>query len=303
MSTKNPDKSNYYAWIKEKISLYYLLNFKNKEVVMKDATDKTIYCTTDHNKFSLLKYNRKIDQNNVYNKKKAILRKNQLETNPIKVTKNMEVIDGQHRLQAAKELGLPIYYMIVDDFEPEDLVEMHTIQSGWKIDDYLLNQVNRGNENYIKFQQIMFQYDFSVRILLLWVSKKSRVGDKCTGVYARFKGGEYVFDVDSDLHEKLCMVSRMIEVIRNNSFKIGRIYHDANFHNALKNLSNNKCFDREEMIKKFEQYFHLFHFCATTADFIECLLKIYNHKRHTERLIATIDPKTGRTVVSYAEDL
>src|SRR5689334_1668429 len=195
LSTKNTEKSNYLSWLKEKMSLYSLLNFENKEVVMTDATNKTIYCTTDHSKFSLLRYNRKIDPTNVYNKKKAILRKNQLPTNPIKVTKNFEVIDGQHRLEAAKELELPIYYMIVDDFEPEDLVEMHTIQSGWKIEDYLQNQVALGNENYIKFQQIMFQYDFSVRILLLWVSKRSRVGDKCSGIYAKFKGGEYIFDV------------------------------------------------------------------------------------------------------------
>ena len=78
----------------------------------------TIYKTTDYSQFKFLPGNRKIAGNILI---ESILEKNKLATHPIVVSKDMFVIDGQHRLDAASSLGIPIYYIIDEDFEPDDI--------------------------------------------------------------------------------------------------------------------------------------------------------------------------------------
>lgn len=63
-----------------------------------------------YNNFTFHPNNRPIDLARVKQLKKSIARDNSLHERPIVVDTNYRIVDGQHRFQAARELGLPIYY-------------------------------------------------------------------------------------------------------------------------------------------------------------------------------------------------
>jgi hypothetical protein len=73
------------------------------------AVESAIYKTTDYDIFKTLAENRPISVKQVGKLVREIQRKNMLHIKPIDVTADMEVVDGQHRLAAARELGVPIY--------------------------------------------------------------------------------------------------------------------------------------------------------------------------------------------------
>lgn len=89
----------------------------------------------EYEKFNFLKRNRDIDMKHVENLKASFSEKGQLVA--ITVTRDMEVTDGQHRLMAAKLLGLPIRYIVDDNVKASDVIEMNTTQKKWSIDAYL----------------------------------------------------------------------------------------------------------------------------------------------------------------------
>lgn len=73
---------------------------------------------------------------------------NMLKYRPIMVNQNMEIMDGQHRLEAAKKLGIEIYYQINESAEDEDIILLNNNQKAWKIEDYVNFYINKGKVEY-----------------------------------------------------------------------------------------------------------------------------------------------------------
>ena len=71
----------------------------------------SIQHTTNYNQFKLVQFNREKSAHHISQIKKKIKENNLLHLHPILVNLKGEVIDGQHRLQAAQELEVPIYYL------------------------------------------------------------------------------------------------------------------------------------------------------------------------------------------------
>ncbi len=71
--------------------------------------ENKIHETTKYSLFKLLKGNRPIKKVNLANIIASMKMNNFLHLNPILVTSNMEVLDGQHRLKACEELGVKVY--------------------------------------------------------------------------------------------------------------------------------------------------------------------------------------------------
>ena len=73
--------------------------------------------------------------------------KNLLHLRPIAVTESMEVIDGQHRLEAAMRLGLPIYYEVEKNLEAKDVILMNVVKP-WSASDFFNYYVKNGYPEY-----------------------------------------------------------------------------------------------------------------------------------------------------------
>jgi hypothetical protein len=113
-------------------------------------TDVTVYKTTDYALFSLIPANRPIYQIHLNKLVLAIKTRNKLAQNPIRVSSDGEILDGQHRLAAAQILNVPIYYYIDhSDTDVTDIaLENYTVRK-WTLEDIMNYWCEQGAEEYI----------------------------------------------------------------------------------------------------------------------------------------------------------
>ena len=116
-----------------------------------------IYRTNDYNKFKRLEGNRDVDPKKVKKIKKSIEDVGYI-SNPIIVNENFEVIDGQHRLQALKELGKPIEYIIQKRLNIKEVLYMNVNQEKWGMMDYIKSHAELGNESYKRLLDLIEQF-------------------------------------------------------------------------------------------------------------------------------------------------
>lgn len=93
--------------------------------------------TTKYEMFKDIASNREVDEKHVRKLMQAITKKNMLNLNPILVNDKMEVVDGQHRLEAAKRLGVQIFYLTDSSIQKADIAALNSNQKGWTMMDYI----------------------------------------------------------------------------------------------------------------------------------------------------------------------
>ena len=108
-----------------------------------------IKSTKKYEMFGLIKGNREVNKKRVEKIATSIEAENLLEFSPILVNERMEVIDGQHRLAAAKLLGVDIYYRVLSGGGFEDCVVLNTNTKAWSLHDYVKMYAAQGNPNFI----------------------------------------------------------------------------------------------------------------------------------------------------------
>lgn len=116
----------------------------------------SIYESNDYNKFKFILGNRGLDPRNLMVIENSI-KKNGYILNPIKVNKNFEVIDGQHRLYVLKKLNLPVHYFIDENAILRD-VQTHNTSVKWTRKDFLKSYVDLKQPEYIKFNEFWAKY-------------------------------------------------------------------------------------------------------------------------------------------------
>lgn len=123
-----------------------------------------IYTTTDYEQFNRLKGNR-----DVTNKRVAIIKDSIAQvgyiSNPIIVNEGLEVIDGQGRLEALRQLGMPVEFRIVKGLGINECRAMNLKPTGWSISDFVKSYAEYGNENYIRFKDIADKYGFGYTLV------------------------------------------------------------------------------------------------------------------------------------------
>ena len=105
--------------------------------------------TKDYSLFSFLDNNRSVKRSHVENLKKKIKETDMTMCYPIMVDADMRIIDGQHRFYACKELGLPIYYVVKNDVDPEQaMITLNQTSKKWEMMDWLRYRANKNGGCY-----------------------------------------------------------------------------------------------------------------------------------------------------------
>ncbi len=100
--------------------------------------------TNTYSIFNKVIGNRELDKNNLQRIKNSI---NEIGLQmPILVNKTNSIIDGQHRLQAAKELKIPVTYIISKD-TAEDNIDQLQISKKWTALDFCNKNALKGNKD------------------------------------------------------------------------------------------------------------------------------------------------------------
>lgn len=112
-----------------------------------------VFCSEDYRKFKSLLGNRYIKESKVENIASNIQEVGWLRQ-PILVNENYEIIDGQHRFEALKSLGMPIEYVIDEGTTLNECQALNRFQSNWTIGDYVNSYADTGNIDYINFRNL-----------------------------------------------------------------------------------------------------------------------------------------------------
>lgn len=118
---------------------------------------KEVKQTNNYEIFKKLQGNRITDERRIEKIKKSILKVGYI-TSPILVNQNMEIIDGQGRFEALKQLQLPIEYIVQNDIGVKECIAMNVYQTNWKIHDYIKSYADKGVKSYIYLNNLMEKY-------------------------------------------------------------------------------------------------------------------------------------------------
>ena len=134
-----------------------------------------IVSTTDYGIFKRLKGNR-----DVTNKRVAIIKDSIMSigyiSNPIIVNEDMEVIDGQGRLEALKQLSMEVEYRIIKGLGINECRAMNLKPTGWSINDFVDSYAEYGNENYMRLKELHNKHDFGYTLLYSLVKHLTKNG-------------------------------------------------------------------------------------------------------------------------------
>jgi hypothetical protein len=142
-----------------------------------------VYQTNDYHLFKTLQGNRVVNELHVMRLKKSF--ENSYLLSPILVNEQYQIIDGQHRFKAAKELGLPIRYIVEAGYGLEEIQTLNTNSKNWNKADYLNAYCDLGVEPYLQMRKFMkdfpeFQFNCAEIIL----------EDNYNGAVDPIRGGE-----------------------------------------------------------------------------------------------------------------
>lgn len=112
--------------------------------------------TNDYSKFKTLQGNRNVNRLHVRRLRESF--KDDYLLSPIIVNQNFEIIDGQHRFEAAKELNLPINFIICNNYSLKEVQLLNANMKNWKKQDYLNAYCDLGYPEYLKFKEFMMQF-------------------------------------------------------------------------------------------------------------------------------------------------
>ena len=223
--------------------------------------------TKDYDKFKMILENRNIDRSHINKIKDSISEFGYVASNPILVNQNYEIVDGQHRYVALKEMGLPIYYIMEEGLPSRALISLNTSQKSWTLENYINYWASKGYGSYVLLKSLQEYCGLgaSTTLCLLGMSR----GGYTT---AAIKVGGFKTD-----HTKITEAKtrwKFIEAILDNC-KLGR---SARVIKALNNLSQNKFFSWKTMVQKISRQIDRVHVCATQEGYEDLFREIYNNR-------------------------
>jgi len=202
---------------------------------------------------------------------KSIEKKNNLSIHPIIVNSDFEVIDGQHRLAAAKNLGVDIYYIVSDHINTSDIITMNRVNLKWSADEWIQYFASTGSKDYDQIIKWAHKYGSQPNTILSVISSRKPTMKQASAGGLKLN---YIEEIESNL-DKLFDILNMI-ISKTSSYE--RPYACVrSFKRAVYVLIfNDDVIDYEVLFKKLSQYVSRIKIASGIIGMVEMLLAIYN---------------------------
>lgn len=219
--------------------------------------------TRDYKKFRVLKGNRRIQDAHVARLMEAFTEDASISSyNPILINEKWEIIDGQHRYEALKQLDLPVYYMMQPGLDISDTIDLNTGKKSWRPDDYAYSFMEQGKDQYETYLWFKDEYGLNHDVLMRYLSLDAHMTTRL------FKEGQFVVP-DADESEELCNALQLMAPYynrwNNRSFALGFFY-----------LWTAPDYDHDKMLRQLQSHRNAITDRGTPAQYLEMLEKVYN---------------------------
>jgi len=212
--------------------------FTLDDVINQSSEYSKIYETTNYDLFGMIKANRDLVKANLNRIRESIKTKHLkpscllvgFDPNP-KEGGPLKIIDGQHRYNVLKELGLPITYTIWEDFDMNilekslgDVELLNTASEVWDITAFMMSKAELGVKSYVNYRRLKMSHGnkFEHEIIFYVMNGKP---DRTRMTYQMFKDGKLELD-DTDtlwILEKLNFLNEYIDKISKQ--EVGKRYY------------------------------------------------------------------------------
>ena len=189
-----------------------------------------VYCTHDYELFGFIRGNREINQTNLNNIKESLSKQQILESAIIigiddksNDGKPYKIIEGQHRYTACYELGLPVSFIIREDFDIEVMEKslavvelLNTASKTWDITNFMVSKCLLGEKPYLLYQDLKQKYPLFEHENILTIVNRYK-GDYKYVWYQQFKEGELLLtdDMYQNVDRDLSVLDSMVPSIMN----------------------------------------------------------------------------------------
>lgn len=219
--------------------------------------------TTDYGKFSLHEKNRRLNYNKIEKLAEAMKKKNLLPLFPIVVNSKMEILDGQHRFEAAKRAKVTVSFVVSNQkYDIEHVADSNNFQSHWQLSDYVNYYVKENKLDYITLQKLANKYDIGV-------AGVANLSDK-RNISADIRTGNFIFTDIAEINELLSH-ARAIGIEFAFPF-----WNSRPFLRALRHVIKVKGYNKMRMGQKIQANRKLLVKCHEADAYIRVLEEIYN---------------------------
>lgn len=187
----------------------------------------------------------------------------------ITINEKYEIIDGQHRFDVIKELGLPLNYIICEGYGLKEVHILNANSKTWNTDDYLEAYCNLGYTDYILYRNFKQRYGFGSRENIS-ILAGGQIYAKIDHMKEFFKGNFKILN-----YNESCIIAEKIETIS----KYYNGYKRRAFVYAMISLLKNNNFVFDEFIQKLKHQRNALTDCVNSTQYILLIEEIYNHRR------------------------
>lgn len=209
-----------------------------------------------------------------------------MKCNPILVNEKMQVIDGQHRLMAAKEANSFVYYIVIDGYSLDEVHTLNLNQKNWSKKDFMEGYANMGIESYIKLRDFVAKNDDYTFITCMALCQNTPTGDSRTLAVQTHKA-----KLESDkvqIFEQGTWLCGDINLAQDWAGKIRMIktyypgYNRSTFVSTMIGLLKKDIFDFNEFMHKLRIQPTALVDCTSTEQYRILIEDIYNYKNRNK---------------------
>ena len=252
--------------------------FLANECTVLTSGDFKVYSTESWAYFKCLEENRYLNEAHIQALMDSFVKDGYLFT-ILYVNEKMQIIDGQHRFEAAKRKGLPVHFMVMPGWGIREVTILNVNSRNWTIIDFMETHAKSGNPNYVRFKEFFDANEFDVTVCQLIITGKRSKG------YAsidKFRSGQMQVD-DQQITGAYLKTKKIIEL---------KPFHphgwkSRNFVEAMLTLFNTKGYDHGHMITKLTLYPEFLLSAARSLrveEYLRILQDKYNFRRQKDKI-------------------
>lgn len=236
-----------------------------------------IYTSTNYDEFKYIHGNRDIKSFKIQNIKIDFEKRGHI--SPIVVNQQKKIIDGQHRFECCKILGLPVRYIyhFCNDKDLLDTVSgMNTVHTSWNNLDWANRYVVGGDnkddyKRYLEIHNLGVAHSLILEFAYFLNSKHSE--EEYKNIYHYFKLGK--FDYPQIAYEKTKSFVKIFE-----EYLPSDLWKKVMFIRVLLKLRNKSDvnFDIHVFAEKFKRFPQKWTPANTRDEFLKSIINVYNYR-------------------------
>lgn len=245
------------------------------EIKIPEKDAYKIRSTTDYRLFKFISGNRRVDHAERIEKS---IRQIGLLVSPIVVNQRFEIVDGQNRFTACKNLGLPIYYVVQEDIGGNEIGIINSASKNWTGMDHI-NYYAHGDakiEDYIFFEQLVKAYPWATQRVISYAIH----GLSGFGYVSKIKSGE--LKCSQEQYENAVKILDYVEQFREYVDGIGG--RKENYYFTIAFCCTDDNVDNEYLLEKFKKYYKALDSVTSIKDALRQVeKKVYNYQMRSNR--------------------